>query len=190
MKKLIPIIAIAVAMVLPAVMSAQTLDYYGYENSDLPTLISWIEDGINSGFVTFDTQQHEDEFLALAANLYSVSAVHNWSQCEVICGMLKQAAANIVGTSHREMADWLCEIAAWAYTDEAVLLLTPLQVADMLGTFVKPPTDETLSNKDETLEHVGSQADGDWCHNWMDDSDLIHHIGICDEVAKVYNDKH
>jgi hypothetical protein len=186
MKRFIPLIAVAIAMAVPLTISAQTPDYYGYENSDLPTLISWIEDGINAGFVTFDTQQHEDDFLALAATLHSTVDV---GQCQAICGMLKQAAANIVATSHREMADWLCEIAGWAYTDESPLLLTPNQVEDMQATFNQPGSGEPLRHRHKEVKHLESDFEPPCgCKMWRDWLGRWHHCGACDKCKIVWYD--
>lgn len=187
MKRLITL-AIVLAVAIPAVVAAQTPDYYGYENPDLSTLISWIEDGINTGYVRFDTEAHKNEYLALIGNLYTAGSVSNWSQCAMICAMLKQASVNITGTSHRTSAETVCEVAGWSYTDPSVLLLTPEQEYDMQATFVQPPTGEIMRARTKIVKHIEYAGDPDACYLWQDKHGQWHHIGVCDKIKKVLID--
>lgn len=188
MKKIIPLLAVALAMAVPLTISAQTPDYYGFENPDKTTLIEWVEDAINAGNIDFDTQAHEDAFLDIIQDVYDYRDAENWSAIVTLAGQMKTATSCIEGTSHSDMVDWICEIVGWAYADETVLLLTPGQVTEIQAVLNSPPTDETLRDRDRTIEHVKSQGQGDWCHDWQDKNDQWHHIGICDEVKKVYYD--
>ena len=115
MKKLIPLIAIALAMAVPAVMSAQTPDYYGYENPDKTVLIEWVEDAINADNIPFTSTGEKDAFLALIDTLYAKRDAEDWSQCVSVAAQLYTATVDIVDGAKAELAE-LCEWAGVAYT--------------------------------------------------------------------------
>jgi len=124
MKKLIPLIAVALAMVLPAVMSAQTPDYYGYDNSTKTVLIEWVEDAINDGNITFNPTGAEDAFLALVEDLYDYRDAENWSACVTTAGYLETAAQYIQGSAIRSYVESCCDVTGWFYGISDVMCMT------------------------------------------------------------------
>jgi len=176
MKKLIPLIAIVLAMAVPAVMSAQTPDYYGYENPDKTVLIEWIEDAINDGDITFNPERAKDAFLALVEDLYDYRDAENWSACVTTAGSLEAASANIVGTSRRDFVAYLCNLVGFSYAHpEATLVLTPEQVADIQDGLVDVPPD---SIPEPATHHVEGDDDPFNCFSW-EGTDGSHHLGEC-----------
>ncbi len=119
MKKLIPLIAIAVAMAVPAVMSAQpqTPDYYGFENPDKTVLIEWVEDAINADNIPFTSTDEKDAFLALIDTLYAKRDNRDWSGCVTTAGYLETAAEVIVGDDISSLVEDCCQVTADAYSE-------------------------------------------------------------------------
>ena len=146
MKKLIPLIAIAVAMVLPAVMSAQTPNYNGYDNSTKTVLMEWVEDAINADDITFNPTGAEDAFLALIDTLYAKRDASNWSGCVTVAGYLGSAAQYIQGASIKSLVEDCCQATADAYNDPShSMIMTPI---------VKTAIQDGLNDDNSTLTSV------------------------------------
>jgi len=176
MKRIIPLIAVALAMVLPAVMSAQTPDYYGYENPDKTVLMEWVEDAINNNNIPFTSTGEKDAFLALIDTLYAKRDNRDWSGCVTTAGSLEAASANIVGTSRRDFVAYLCNLVGFSYAHpEATLVLTPEQVADIQDGLVDVPPD---SIPEPATHHVEGDDDPFNCFSW-EGTDGSHHLGEC-----------
>jgi len=126
MKRIIPLIAVALAMAVPAVMSAQTPDYYGYENPDKTVLMEWVEDAINNNNIPFTSTGEKDAFLALIDTLYAKRDNRDWSGCATVAGYLETATAAIVGDDISSLVEDCCQVTADAYDDPShSMLMTP-----------------------------------------------------------------
>jgi hypothetical protein len=115
-------------MAVPLTASAQMTQElsYGYDNSSKTVLMEMVENAINAGAVTFDTQAHKDEFLALISNLYDARDAGNWNTVVTIANQLRAATANIVGVNQKDLVESLCFCSAGVYTySDLIMLLTP-----------------------------------------------------------------
>ncbi len=182
MKRIITIAAIMMAVAIPVTVSAQTPDYYGYDNATKTELMSWVEDAINGGTVTFDTQAHEDEFLALISDLYDARDDEDWGECVSILEDIERAAANIVNANHESMVIYLCDILELSYTSyNAVLVLTPLQ-RQVIEEVLQDPNPQDTSKPAPLVYHIVSD-DGVACC-WFVKSDIMFHLAECDYIVR------
>jgi len=94
MKKLIPLIAIVLAMALPVVASADAVSYYDYTTST--RMLEMVEDAIQGGRITFDTEVHKTAFLAGIQQLYNYRDAENWSACVTIADNLASTALQVI----------------------------------------------------------------------------------------------
>ncbi|MEA3311984.1 MAG: hypothetical protein U9Q76_07170 [candidate division WOR-3 bacterium] len=137
MKKIIPLIAVALAMALPLTISAQTPDYYGYENPDKTVLMEWVEDAINNNNIPFTSTGEKDAFLALIDTLYAKRDASDWSGCVTVAGYLESAAANITEPADEELVASLCECTGDVYTDtEHLMAITPTDQGEIQDALV------------------------------------------------------
>ena len=118
MKKLIPLIAIVLAMALPLTITAQT--YYDY-TVETPT-IEWVETAINAGDITFGMPAHKTAFLAGIQQLYDYRDAENWSACVTTAGLLEAATTYINGDVKGQVAE-LCDATEeiYGYDEESFL---------------------------------------------------------------------
>jgi len=146
MKKTIPLIAIAVAMALPLTISAQTPDYYGFENPDKTVLMEWVEDAINNNNIPFTSTGEKDAFLALIDTLYAKRDNRDWSGCATVAGYLETATAAIFGDDISSLVEDCCQVTADAYDDPYhSMIMTPT---------VKTSIQDGLNDGNSTLTSV------------------------------------
>lgn len=131
MKRIIPFIAVAVAMAVPITISAQTPDYYGYENQDKGELMQLVVDAINDGDITFTTTQAKEDFLDLYGDLCSYAAQSNWSSCATTAGDMADVAQYIVEDS-KDLVEDLCEATQGAFIATGLeMCITPSDYEDL-----------------------------------------------------------
>jgi len=177
MKKIIAI-AIVLALAIPAVMVAQTPDYYGYDHPDQTVYMELVENAIDASNISFDTQAHEDDYLDLIDDLYTACDASNWNQCIVVSAMLKQASANIEGTDIRTLVESLCDCTADAYQSSYTMLVIP---ADMTALVVQLNNGNLLSVSGEVIiKHFGRKED---CEHITIGDDNVH-TSKCDYYIK------
>jgi hypothetical protein len=188
MKRIIPLLAVAIAMAIPATMSAQTIDYYGYTNDRKIVLMEWVEDGITSGSITFDTQAHEDDFMDLINDLYSSSNAMSWSQCITIAAQLESASAYITEEGHRVLVAALSRLLAEVYSSSAIMV-----ISNEYQTFIRdallqqdPCVPDTLpvawgkhvsSDDGQTKEYICRKI-------WLDETHY-YHIDECHTIYEI-----
>ena len=138
MKKLIPLIAIAVAM-------AQAVTYYDY-TTETPT-IEWVETAINDGDITFNPEGAKDAFLALVEDLYDYRDAENWSACVTTAGSLEAATTYINGDVKGQVAE-LCdateEIYGYDEDDFTSVEITPADEEDIRDNLVSVDFEITI----------------------------------------------
>ncbi len=133
MKRIITL-GVVLALVAPALLLAQTVDYYGFDNSTKTELVSWIETAIDNGSVSFDTQAHKDAYLGLINDLYAARNAADWDECIAVANSLAVASGNIVG-NNSALAASICECVAAIYSISDTILI---------------PTKDVLSIKEAT----------------------------------------
>ncbi|NLI98906.1 hypothetical protein GX441_09665 [bacterium] len=181
MKRIITLAAIIMAAAIPIAASAQTFSYYGYDNPEKTEFISIIEDAINAGTVTFDTQAHKNEFLALISDLYDARDAENWGECADLAEQLQTASNYIVGNQIKILVGFLCETTADAYNSpNHILQITPNDYDDTHDILMGAPigNKEPLARKKIHVTETSSEE----CTYWLGSKGKLYHTGVCDYV--------
>jgi len=109
-------IAIVSTMVIPAVMTAQTINFdYTQETH----LLEMLEANIEGGEISFDTEAHKQSFLSGISSVYSHRDAENWSTCVTLCDGLATAAVNWIEVDDvASTASALCSCVADIYEED------------------------------------------------------------------------
>jgi len=129
-------LGVVLALVAPALLLAQTVDYYGFDNSTKTELVSWIETAIDNGSVSFDTQAHKDAYLGLINDLYAARNAADWDECIAVANSLAVASGNIVG-NNSALAASICNAIKNAYSSNNYLVLKKehaTRLKNLIGT--------------------------------------------------------
>jgi hypothetical protein len=182
-------LAVVLAALIPAMMVAQTPSFKGYDEYTKTDIVEWIKDGIDAGYVQFDTPQHEQDFLGVVQQILAARDAGNWSAIVTLADRLETAAGYIVGESHQSLAESLSQILAEVYSSPGIVLLIDTdQKAGITGKLMQLP--DTLAITCKICErHIDDTDDPLWCLNWDDDEGGRHHMGICDHKYVIYTDE-
>lgn len=115
MKRIITLTAIAMAMALPSLASAQTPDYYGYGDAEKTILIQWAKEAIDNNNITFTTTTAKTNFLNLCNDLEAYASQSDWSSCVTVSTNLKTAAGYINGADIKALVEDCCDATAAAF---------------------------------------------------------------------------
>lgn len=154
MKRIITL-AIVLAVAVPAVMLAQTPDYYGYDNDTKTVLLEWVEAAIDNNYIDFDTPAYETAFLDLVDDLYAERDVEDWSGCVTVAGYLETAAQYIDGSADKELVISLCDCTEEVYTKTEYLMgITPADQGEIQQALTN---DSGGTAQPETVHCVGCE---------------------------------
>ncbi len=152
MKKLIPLIAVALAMAIPSVMVA--VEYNGYDNSTKTVLMEWVEDAINADNIPFTSTSEKDAFLALIDTLYAKRDASDWSGCVTVAGYLGSAVQYIQGSSIRSLVEDCCQVTADAYNDPSHNTIMTPTVKTSIQDGLNDGNSESLGVKGTLTHHA------------------------------------
>jgi len=177
MKRILTI-AIALAVVLPAVMVGA--DYNGYENDTKTVLMEWVEDALDSGSVTFDSQAHKQDFLDLIDALYSARDNENWLACVALANLLEAASNNIVAEGYRVTVASLSQVTGEAYSQPDVMIMSDETEDDIKDNLIEPLGAPII----RIITHIGEDSKKN-CIDYRDVDGNPHHMGECDKIIEI-----
>ena len=140
MRKILAI-AIVLAMVIPVSLSAE---YTTYDYTEVTAQLEVIEDNIDAGNITFDTEAHKQSFLSGISSVYSNRDSENWATCATLLEGLATYAVAVSWIENETVAGNVkvicnCEAAVYDDYDD---VLENVQIEDGVLQQVKDYTDE------------------------------------------------